>query len=89
MHPTRCFEAAGGGGGYILISSDHFFEADLNLLDALPMKPEGAFTNDRHLPSPCEYETYTLLSSGSPCLAALISRSAAARLGGVWRRTHD
>ena len=30
----RCFEAAGGGGGYILAPSDHFFEADLKLLEA-------------------------------------------------------
>jgi uroporphyrinogen decarboxylase len=30
----RCFEAAGGGGGFILSPSDHFFEAELNLLEA-------------------------------------------------------
>jgi uroporphyrinogen decarboxylase len=30
----RCFEEAGPGGGYILAPSDHFFEADLDLLDA-------------------------------------------------------
>jgi len=30
----RCFEAAGGGGGFILSPSDHFFEADMRLLDA-------------------------------------------------------
>jgi uroporphyrinogen decarboxylase len=30
----RCFEEAGEGGGYILSPSDHFFEADLNLLEA-------------------------------------------------------
>jgi uroporphyrinogen decarboxylase len=30
----RCFEAAGGNGGFILSPSDHFFEADLALLDA-------------------------------------------------------
>ena len=30
----RCFEAAGEGGGYILSPSDHFFEADLELLHA-------------------------------------------------------
>jgi len=30
----RCFEAAGEGGGFILCPSDHFFEADLNLLHA-------------------------------------------------------
>jgi uroporphyrinogen-III decarboxylase len=28
----RCFEAAGKGGSYILSPSDHFFEADLNLI---------------------------------------------------------
>jgi len=30
----RCFEAAGRGGGYILCPSDHFFDADLKLLEA-------------------------------------------------------
>jgi len=30
----RCFEAAGEGGGFILSPSDHFFEADLNLIKA-------------------------------------------------------
>jgi hypothetical protein len=30
----RCFDAAGGGGGYILSPSDHFFEADLRLIRA-------------------------------------------------------
>jgi uroporphyrinogen decarboxylase len=30
----RCFEAAGGGGGYVLCPSDHFFEADPALLHA-------------------------------------------------------
>jgi uroporphyrinogen decarboxylase len=30
----RCFREAGGGGGYILSPSDHFFEADLKLLEA-------------------------------------------------------
>jgi len=30
----RCFEAAGQGGGFILSPSDHFFEADLNLIHA-------------------------------------------------------
>lgn len=30
----RCFEAAGAGGGFILSPSDHFFEADLTLLEA-------------------------------------------------------
>ena len=30
----RCFEEAGAGGGFILSPSDHFFEADLNLLEA-------------------------------------------------------
>jgi uroporphyrinogen decarboxylase len=28
----RCFEEAGGGGGFILSPSDHFFEAEINLL---------------------------------------------------------
>jgi len=30
----RCFEAAGGGGGYIISPSDHFFEAEPELLQA-------------------------------------------------------
>jgi uroporphyrinogen-III decarboxylase len=30
----RCFEEAGGNGGYILSPSDHFFEADLKLMEA-------------------------------------------------------
>jgi uroporphyrinogen decarboxylase len=30
----RCFEAAGKGGGFIICPSDHFFEADLNLIMA-------------------------------------------------------
>jgi uroporphyrinogen decarboxylase len=30
----RCFETAGVGGGYILSPSDHFFDADLPLLEA-------------------------------------------------------
>jgi uroporphyrinogen decarboxylase len=30
----RCFEEAGPGGGYILSPSDHFFDADLSLIEA-------------------------------------------------------
>jgi hypothetical protein len=30
----RCFEAAGEGGGFILSPSDHFFDADVELLKA-------------------------------------------------------
>ena len=30
----RCFEAAGGNGGFILSPSDHFFDADLKLIMA-------------------------------------------------------
>ena len=30
----RCFEAAGEGGGYILCPSDHFFDAEPELLTA-------------------------------------------------------
>jgi uroporphyrinogen-III decarboxylase len=30
----RCFKEAGEGGGFILASSDHFFEADIDLLKA-------------------------------------------------------
>ena len=29
-----CFEAAGEGGGYILCPSDHFFDADVKLIEA-------------------------------------------------------
>jgi len=29
-----CFEGAGEGGGYILCPSDHFFDADLKLIEA-------------------------------------------------------
>lgn len=30
----RCFEAAGTNGGYILCPSDHFFDADIELIHA-------------------------------------------------------
>jgi hypothetical protein len=30
----RCFKEAGEGGGYILAPSDHFFDADLELIRA-------------------------------------------------------
>ena len=30
----RCFDEAGGGGGYIICPSDHFFDADLDLIAA-------------------------------------------------------
>jgi len=30
----RCFKAAGEGGGFILCPSDHFFDADVKLLEA-------------------------------------------------------
>jgi uroporphyrinogen decarboxylase len=30
----RCFKDAGGGGGYILCPSDHFFDADIELIEA-------------------------------------------------------
>ena len=30
----ECFEQAGENGGYILAPSDHFFEADIELLQA-------------------------------------------------------
>jgi len=30
----RCFNEAGSGGSYILSPSDHFFEADLKLIEA-------------------------------------------------------
>jgi hypothetical protein len=34
MEVRRCFEEAGTGGGYIISPSDHFFDADLNLIAA-------------------------------------------------------
>ena len=34
----RCFEAAGGGGGFILSPSDHFFDADLKLIQAFAVE---------------------------------------------------
>jgi len=30
----ECFESAGGGGGYIMAPSDHFFDADVELIEA-------------------------------------------------------
>jgi hypothetical protein len=30
----KCFDEAGGNGGYILCPSDHFFDADVELLKA-------------------------------------------------------
>ena len=30
----RCFDEAGGNGGYILSASDHFFEAEPGLIEA-------------------------------------------------------
>ena len=41
----RCFADAGGEGGYILCPSDHFFDADLELI--------GAFADEAHR---CTYE---------------------------------
>jgi uroporphyrinogen-III decarboxylase len=41
----RCFEAAGTGGGYILAPSDHFFNAELTLIEA--------FSDEAHQ---CQYE---------------------------------
>ena len=40
----RCFQAAGENGGYILSPSDHFFDAELNLIQA--------FTDEARL---CKY----------------------------------
>lgn len=39
----RCFEEAGEGRGYILSLSDHFFDADLELIQAYLMKLKKAF----------------------------------------------
>ena len=33
-HVQKCFEQAGANGGYILAPSDHFFDADVELLKA-------------------------------------------------------
>ncbi len=34
----RCFEEAGAGGGFILSPSDHFFDADLKLIEAFAVE---------------------------------------------------
>jgi uroporphyrinogen decarboxylase len=39
----RCFENAGEGGGFILSPSDHFFEADLNLIMAFADEAKRCF----------------------------------------------
>jgi uroporphyrinogen decarboxylase len=45
----RCFEAAGAGGGFILSPSDHFFEADLALLEAFADDlDDGPLFNQSH-----------------------------------------
>ncbi|MEA3476587.1 MAG: uroporphyrinogen decarboxylase family protein [Bacteroidota bacterium] len=42
----RCFEAAGQGGGFILSPSDHFFDADLNLIQAFADEGRSCVYND-------------------------------------------
>jgi uroporphyrinogen-III decarboxylase len=37
----HCFEAAGEGGGYILAPSDHFFDADIELIAAFAEEARG------------------------------------------------
>jgi hypothetical protein len=37
----RCFDAAGGGGGYILCPSDHFFDAEPDLIHAFAQEAHG------------------------------------------------
>ncbi|MFA9454252.1 MAG: hypothetical protein ACERK6_10085, partial [Candidatus Aminicenantaceae bacterium] len=37
----RCFEAAGAGGGFILSPSDHFFDAEVELLHAYADEARG------------------------------------------------
>jgi len=37
----RCFEDAGGGGGFVLAPSDHFFDADVELLEAFAEEARG------------------------------------------------
>ena len=37
----RCFEEAGGEGGYILAPSDHFFDADIDLVEAFADEARG------------------------------------------------
>ncbi len=41
----RCFDEAGQGGGYILSPSDHFFEADLNLIEAFADEARSCLYN--------------------------------------------
>jgi len=43
----RCFEAAGGGGGYILCPSDHFFDADPALIHAFADEARRCVYSDR------------------------------------------
>ena len=44
----RCFEAAGDGGGFILCPSDHFFDAELALLEAFADEArECAYQDER------------------------------------------
>jgi len=37
----RCFEDAGAGGGFILSPSDHFFDADIDLIRAYAEEAHG------------------------------------------------
>ncbi len=39
----RCFEAAGAGGGFILSPSDHFFDAEVELLHAYAEEARGCW----------------------------------------------
>ena len=45
----RCFEAAGTDGGYIISPSDHFFEADLNLIEAFADEARSCLYNGESL----------------------------------------
>ncbi len=42
----RCFETAGEGGGYILAPSDHFFDADVELIAAFAEEARGCRYSD-------------------------------------------
>lgn len=48
----RCFAEAGGGGGFILCPSDHFFEADLALIAAFADEARQCRYNDYSVDGP-------------------------------------
>lgn len=47
----RCFEAAGGGGSYILSPSDHFFDADPKLIRAFAEEARSCVYESQAIPA--------------------------------------